>query len=100
MALAEAAVIACVGDSLTYGVIPNTAGKQTENNYPAALNALLGDWPAASVTVPFGSSSYRLVCDRTTAHMTLDGHGVEGHFIEMVDDRREHVAFFPMRNEE
>ena len=30
------------------------------------LNALLGDWPAASVTVPFGQSTYRLVCDRTT----------------------------------
>ena len=40
---AQEVVIACVGDSLTYGVIPNTAGKQTENPYPATLNALLGE---------------------------------------------------------
>ena len=40
---ADEVVIACVGDSLTYGVIPNTAGKQSESNYPAVLNQLLGE---------------------------------------------------------
>lgn len=40
---ADDVVIACVGDSLTFGVIPNTAGKQTESNYPATLAALLGE---------------------------------------------------------
>ena len=40
---ADEAVIACVGDSLTFGVIPNTAGKQSESNYPAMLNQLLGE---------------------------------------------------------
>ena len=39
----EEIIIACVGDSLTYGVIPNTAGKQTENPYPMVLDQLLGE---------------------------------------------------------
>lgn len=44
VAIAQAdVVIACVGDSLTYGVIPNTAGKQTEHPYPAVLAELLGE---------------------------------------------------------
>lgn len=38
-----AVTVACVGDSLTYGVIPGTPGKQTEANYPAALAELLGE---------------------------------------------------------
>ena len=42
-ALAEGVTIACVGDSLTFGVVPNTAGAQTETPYPAALAALLGE---------------------------------------------------------
>ncbi|MBR1822089.1 MAG: glycosyl transferase, partial [Clostridia bacterium] len=61
------------------------------------LNALLGDWPRASVTVPFGGSRYRLTCARSAVRVTLDGAGVEGDFIRMVDDGRSHEAVFPPR---
>ena len=37
------------------------------------LNALLGDWPRACVTLPFGKSRYRLTCDKTAQHVMLDG---------------------------
>ncbi|MDO4865257.1 MAG: glucoamylase family protein [Clostridia bacterium] len=61
------------------------------------LNALLGDWPRACVTVPFGKSRYRLVCDKEAARVTLDGKEVEGEFIELIDDGRIHEAVFPER---
>jgi len=61
------------------------------------LNALLGDWPAVAVTVPFGHSRYRLTCDRQTRRATLDGRAVEGDFIRMTDDGKEHEARFPGR---
>ena len=61
------------------------------------LNALLGDWPRASVTVPHGKSQYRLTCDKTARRVTLDGAAVAGDFIGMVDDGRAHEAVFPPR---
>ena len=63
------------------------------------LNALLGDWPAAAVTVRFGDSRYRLTCDRQTRRVTLDGREVEGDFIRMTDDGRDHEARFPARRD-
>ena len=61
------------------------------------LNALLGDWPRAAVTVVFGDSRYHLVCDRETEGVTLDGRPVNGDFINMTDDGGEHEARFPAR---
>ena len=61
------------------------------------LSALLGDWPRACVTVPFGRSRYRLVCDKKAARVTLDGKEVEGDFIGMIDDGKTHEAVFPER---
>ena len=64
-ALAEEVVIACVGDSLTYGVIPNTPGKQTENPYPAALDALLGEgYDVQNYGKPGSSLTEKGVCYR------------------------------------
>ena len=39
---AQPYTIYCIGDSLTYGVIPNTAGKR-DVNYPEVLAGLLGE---------------------------------------------------------
>lgn len=61
------------------------------------LNALLGEWDRAAVTVRFGASRYRLECDRTARRVTLDGAEVEGDFIRMTDDGRAHTARFPAR---
>jgi len=61
------------------------------------LNALLGDWPRAAVTVQYGESRYRLVSDREAACVTLDGQPVEGDFIVMADDGKAHGARFPAR---
>ena len=61
------------------------------------LGALLGEWPRASLTVPFGRSEYRLVCDHRADGVTLDGAHVEGGFIEMIDDGGTHEAVFPPR---
>ena len=61
------------------------------------LNALLGEWPSVSVTVDFGGSRYRLTCDKKAARVTLDGLEVEGEYITMVDDGRDHEARFPRR---
>ena len=61
------------------------------------LNALLGDWPWAAVTVQYGRSRYRLVCDREAQDVTLDGYPVEGDFIVMTDDGKAHEARFPAR---
>ncbi len=61
------------------------------------LGALLGDWPRASVTLPFGGSRYRLTCDRKAVRVTLDGREVEDDSIVMVDDGRVHEAVFPPR---
>ena len=62
------------------------------------LNALLGDWEEASVTVRFGNSRYRLTCDRVTDRATLDGRAVGNGFVCMVDDGRAHEARFPARD--
>lgn len=61
------------------------------------LNALLGEWPRACVTVRFGRSRYRLICNRTVSCVSLDGMNVNDTFIQMRDDGREHEAFFPVR---
>lgn len=61
------------------------------------LNALLGDWPSAAVTVRFGKSRYRLVCDKRTQVIMLDGKRAEGDFIRMIDDGKAHEARFPER---
>ncbi len=63
----------------------------------ARLNALLGDWPRAAVTVPFGGSCYRLVCEKSAARVTLDGEPIDDAYITMVDDGKEHEAVFPER---
>ena len=66
LATAEETVIACVGDSLTYGVIPNTAGKQTENPYPATLDALLGEgYDVQNYGKPGRSLTEKGVCYRS-----------------------------------
>ena len=49
------------------------------------------------MTVPFGGSAYRLICEKSTARVTLDGFDVDGEWITMVDDGREHEAVFPPR---
>lgn len=64
-ALAEGKVVACVGDSITYGVIPNTAGKQSESNYPALLAALLGEgYEVQNYGKPGSSLTEKGVCYR------------------------------------
>ena len=65
LALAEPAVIACVGDSLTYGVKPNTMGEQSENAYPTVLNALLGeDYEVQNYGKPGSTLTEKGVCYR------------------------------------
>ena len=64
------------------------------------LNALLGDWPRAGLTVPFGESRYRLVCDREAARPTLDGAPLADGWVRMTDDGRDHEARFPGRRRE
>lgn len=61
------------------------------------LDALLGEWPRAAVTVPFGGSAYRLVCEKSAARVTLDGVDADGEWIEMVNDGKDHEAVFPPR---
>ncbi len=61
------------------------------------LNALLGDWPWTAVTVRFGRSRYRLICDKTANCVTVDGKPADGDFISMVDDCKVHEARFPER---
>ena len=64
------------------------------------LSALLGNWPRAGLTVPFGGSRYHLICEKSAARVTLDGAMIDEEFIEMVDDGKEHTAVFPARSEE
>ena len=64
------------------------------------LSALLGDWPRAGLTVPFGTSRYHLICEKSAACVTLDGATIDEDYIEMVDDGKEHTAVFPGRSEE
>ena len=63
------------------------------------LNALLGEWPWAAVSVRFGESRYRLVCDRQAQGVELDGKTIAGDSIAMVDDGGRHEARFPAREE-
>ena len=61
------------------------------------LNALLGDWEEASVTLRYGQSRYRLSCRRDAQGVRLDGAPVEGRFIGMIDDGLAHSPVFPPR---
>jgi len=61
------------------------------------LNALLGDWEQAAITLPFGSAAYTLICRRDAASVSLDGAPVQDDYIEMQDDGRQHSAVFPPR---
>lgn len=63
----------------------------------ARVNALLGPWPEASVTVRCGESSYRLISRRGAAKITLDGRDAQGEWIELRDDGEDHEAVFPER---
>ena len=64
------------------------------------LNALLHTWPEAGVQVKFGRSRYTLICRKGVEKITLDGAEIQGGFIEMADDGREHTALFPPRKAE
>ena len=61
------------------------------------MNALLGDWPQATLTVRFGKSSYRLVCRKDAKGTLLDRLPVNDDFIRMTDDGKVHEAVFPPR---
>lgn len=61
------------------------------------LNALLGSWRQASVTVRYGGSEYRLICDANCRITLLDGIPLDDAFIEMQDDGKKHTAVFPPR---
>ena len=63
------------------------------------LSALLGDWPRAGLTVPFGASRYHLICEKSAARVTLDGATIEDECVTMIDDGKEHTAVFPARSE-
>ena len=62
------------------------------------MNALLGDWPFARAKMRCGAARYTLETRRGVERITLDGTPVEGDYIELVDDGREHLALFPPRN--
>ena len=79
-----------------YSAILALLGYERRGN-AVRLNALLGDWPRASVTVSFGGSEYRLICDREVGRVTLDGRPVDGDFVRMTDDGGTHEARFPQR---
>jgi cellobiose phosphorylase len=59
----------------------------------ARLNALLGDWESASLTIPCGKSRYRLTCQKGAVRLTLDGAEIAGDWIELVDDGTYTVSF-------
>lgn len=61
------------------------------------MHALLGSWPEAAVTLHFGLSRYRLVCRAEAETIQLDGERIDGEWIEMIDDGRDHAAVFPPR---
>lgn len=63
------------------------------------LNALLGDWRRASVTVRYGNSEYRLICAANCKITLLDGIPVDDTFIAMEDDGKTHTAVFPPRED-
>ncbi len=59
------------------------------------LNAHLGDWTEASLTLRFGGAKYTLVCRKDARETMLDGNVVEGPFITLIDDGNTHEAVFP-----
>ena len=63
------------------------------------LYALLGDWNEAGVRLEYGRAVYRLICRGDVQAITLDGEEMEGDFITLSDDGREHIALFPARRE-
>ena len=85
LALAEGKVVACVGDSITYGVIPNTAGKQTENNYPAVLASLLGEgYEVQNYGKPGSTLTEKGVCYRNRDGYTASLNAAADVYIVML----------------
>ena len=62
------------------------------------LNALLGPWPKAALTLRFGGSTYRLVCQRDADVPTLDGKALPDGWVVLRDDGGQHEARFPARD--
>ena len=64
----------------------------------AKLSALLRPGKdEAALSVRIGSTRYRLRCLKGQEGVTLDGHAIEGDFIELNDDGGTHEALFPER---
>ena len=61
------------------------------------MNALLGEWPEASITVRWGQARYRLVCRADVVHADCDGVALEDGWLELRDDGGVHEAHFPPR---
>ena len=61
------------------------------------MNALLGEWPEASITVRWGQARYRLVCRADVVHADCDGVVLEDGWLELRDDGGVHEAHFPPR---
>ena len=61
------------------------------------LNALSGMWENPSVTLKHGSAEYTLISDKNTHAVTLDGIPVDGDWITLADDGRNHTVIFPQR---
>lgn len=61
------------------------------------LNALLGEWDEASVTLRHGASVYRLICRRDATGISLDAKPTGEKFITLMDDGQAHEAVFPGR---
>lgn len=80
-----------------YGCILAMLGYERRENR-VRLSPLLGEWPEAKLEVKFGNSRYCLASHRGIGYITLDGKRIEDEYIEMEDDGREHIAFFPPRD--
>jgi cellobiose phosphorylase len=61
------------------------------------LHALLGAWPEVRVRLQWGRSAYTLICRRDVLAPCLDGETIQGDFISLTDDGRDHIALFPAR---
>lgn len=73
-------------------------GYEREGNR-VRLNALLGDWEEVQLELKWGLSRYCLICRRDAQCVSLDGETLEGDWICLADDGREHTAIFPARKE-
>ena len=79
-----------------YVAVLNLMGYERRGNQ-VRLNAMPGIWPEVSVTLRYGGSRYRLICNCETHRTTLDGVPVKADFIQLIDDGGEHTALFPIR---